>query len=102
MNTAATQPCKFPACAVHHICELPCHRSTSEGLANALDAMATVDFDDVFVRSAAQIRWLDDNNQNLIANLKCLLAEAESGIATCPLTRASARKAIDKAEGGAA
>lgn len=59
------QPCEFPACAVHHICENPCKRNRTETLAKALHDMADVDFDNVFLRSAAHLRALDASHQRL-------------------------------------
>ena len=70
------QPCEFPACAVHHICENPCKRNRTETLAKALHDMADVDFDNVFLRSAAHLRALDASHQRL----KEALQRARNGL----------------------
>lgn len=77
MSKAEEQPCEFPACAVHHICENPCKRNRTETLAKALADMADVDFDNVFLRSAAHLRALDASHQRLVEALTDLYRVAE-------------------------
>ena len=76
MSKTEEQPCEFPACAVHHICENPCKRNRTETLAKALADMADVDFDNVFLRSAAHLRALDASHQRLVEALEAIKAKA--------------------------